>query len=269
VYLVIRESLAEAAEIRMRRLWFPGPPQYTEDDSVFDLAAAYKRGAVLSFHFYDALQGFEKVGIGIEDFIDQMLATTDFAKEAGRPKGFEAIIAKVRASRASPANTNGGPTGPEAGSVPGGDPAIIEKVLLSDNLIRQRRFSEARPYLESILAAQPNNARAVYGMARIYNEMPSAAESDPKADENDKIQAQHDRLEQAVKLYQKTILLASAENERWLIQWSHVFLGRILDFQDFRTDAIEEYERAIAIGDVPGGAYKEALDGKEHPFGQK
>jgi len=99
--------------------------------------------------------------------------------------------------------------------------------------------------------------------------MPSAAEIDPKAEENDKIQAQHDRLEQAMKLYNKAIKHASATSEGWLIQWSHVFVARILDFEEFRNDAVAEYERAIALGDLPNGAYKEALEGKQKPFGQK
>jgi hypothetical protein len=54
-----------------------------------------------------------------------------------------------------------------------------------------------------------------------------------------------------------------------LIQWSHVFLGRILDFQEFRADAIAEYEKAVELGDFPNGAYKEALEGRQRPYGQK
>ncbi|HKP84537.1 MAG TPA: hypothetical protein VJZ26_00490, partial [Blastocatellia bacterium] len=65
VYLVIRESLAQAAEARLRRIQAqPRSGSYGEDDAVYDLAQAYLRGAVLSFHFYDALKGFEQVGIG-------------------------------------------------------------------------------------------------------------------------------------------------------------------------------------------------------------
>ena len=46
-------------------------------------------------------------------------------------------------------------------------------------------------------------------------------------------------------------------------------MGRILDFQEFRPDAVAEYEAAIALGEVKNGAYKEALEGKRRPFGQK
>jgi tetratricopeptide (TPR) repeat protein len=256
VYLVVRESLAQASDARLKRIQaMEGRGSYGEDDATYDLARAYLRGAVLSFHFYQSLIGFEKVGISIEDFFDQMLATTKFDREADRAKEFEPVIAR-RSNAAKPAI--------EASVDP-----IIGMILASDDLIRQRRFAEARPILEQVLAKQPNNARALYGLAQVISQTPTGVELDPNADENDKIQAQHDRLEQAIKLYRKAIENASPETERWLIQWSHVLIGRILDFQEFRADAIAEYEKAIALGDVPNGAYREALEGKQRPYSPK
>ena len=145
----------------------------------------------------------------------------------------------------------------------------MKKILDADDLIRQKRNVEARAILEEVLAVEPKNARALYGMARIFNQSTSKIEADPSADENDKIQAQHERLEATIKLYRKVIENASPENEKWLIQWSYVLIGRIYDFQEFRQDALNEYEKAIALGDVPNGAYKEALEGKQKPYGQK
>lgn len=258
VYLVLRESLAQATEVRMRRI--QAPASYSEDEAVFDLAQAYLRGAVLVFHFYDALRGYEKVGINIGDAYDQMVATVKFDREAERVNEFEAVVARVAAARRS-ASSKIEP-GPAAGT-------IASKVLISDDMIRQRRFSDARGILDEVLRAEPNNARALYGMAQVLNQTSSAVELDPKADENDKIQAQHDRLEQAIKLYRKAIQNASSASELWLIQWSHVLLGRIFDFQEFRADAVIEYDAAIALGEVKNGAYKEAMEGKQRPFGQK
>ncbi len=267
VYLIVRESLAQATEIRLRRLRATATRgSYSEDDATYDLAQAFLRGAVLSFHFYESLMGLEKVGIGIEDFFDQMLATAKFDREAERAKEFEPLIARVSAIRSkTPKNT--GSEGTAAEAVIG---AMASKILKSDDLIREKRFAEARPLLDEVLASEPNNARALYGMGQVLTQVSAPVELDPKADENDKIQAQHDRLELAIKLYHKAIDNASKDNERWLIQWSHVFLGRIFDFQEFRADAIIEYEKAIALGpDIPNGAYKEAMEGKQHPFGQK
>ena len=267
VYLVIRESLAQATEARMRRMnAISGRGTYSEDDAVSDLAEAYLSGAVLSFHFYDSLVGLEKVGISMEDFFDQMLATAKFDREATRAGEFEPVVARVSARRSKPSK-NAGTEGAAAEAAMG---AMAARIVASDDLIREKRFKDARSILEEVLAAEPNNARALYGLAQVVTQTPSAAELDPKADENDKIQAQHDRLEQAIKLYRKAIDHASSESERWLIQWSHVFLGRIFDFQEFRADAIEEYEKALALGpNVPQGAYREALEGKQRAFGQK
>jgi tetratricopeptide (TPR) repeat protein len=266
VYLVIRESLAQATEARLRRInAIATHGAYSEDDAVFDLAQAYLRGAVLSFHFYESLIGLEKVGIGMEDFFDHMVANAKFEREAGRTKEFEPVVARVSARRSKSSRTNRG-EGAAAEAVIG---PMAARILRSDDLIREKRFAEARSLLDEVLAIEPDNARALYGMAQVVTQTASAAELDPKADENDKIQMQHDRLERAIKLYRRAIENASKDSERWLIQWSHVFLGRIFDFQEFRADAIAEYEKAIELGASPNGAYKEALEGKQRPYGQK
>jgi tetratricopeptide (TPR) repeat protein len=266
VYLVIRESLAQATEARLRRInAIATRGAYSEDDAMFDLAQAYLRGAVLSFHFYESLIGLEKVGIGMEDFFDHMVANAKFEREAGRAKEFEPVVARVSARRSKSSRTTSG-EGAAAEAVIG---PMAARILRSDDLIREKRFAEARSLLDEVLAIEPNNARALYGMAQVVTQTPSAAELDSKADENDKIQMQHDRLERAIKLYRRAIENASKDSERWLIQWSHVFLGRIFDFQEFRADALAEYEKAIELGAFPNGAYKEALDGKQRPYGQK
>lgn len=268
VYLVVRESLAQATEARMRRLRsISTRGSYSEDDAQYDVAQAYLNGAVLSFQFYDALIGLEKVGISLEDFFDEMIATTNFDREARRPKDFESVVARVSASRAK--SSKNVPV--DKAAAPGAMSGIASQMLLlSDELIRQRRYGEARSKLTEVLAVEPKNARALYGMGQVLTQTPSAVELDPKGDENDKIQAQHDRLELAIKAFRNAIENASKDSERWLIQWSFVFLGRIFDFQEFRADAIAEYEKAIALGpDIPNGAYREALEGKQRPFGQK
>lgn len=266
VYLVIRESLAQATDARLRRIRAVATRgSYSEDDAVYDLAQGYLRGAVLAFHFYNSLAGLEKVGISMEDFFDQMVATTKFEREAKRSMEFEPVVARVAALRLKPSRSGGESAAAEA--VIG---AMAAKILTSDDFIRQRRFAEARLILDEVLAVEPNSARALYGMAQIVTQTPSAVELDSQSEEDAKIQAQHDRLERAIKLYRKAIDNASKDSERWLIQWSHVYLGRIYDFQEFRSDAIAEYEKAIEMGaEVPNGAYKEALEGKQRPFGPK
>jgi tetratricopeptide (TPR) repeat protein len=193
-----------------------------------------------------------------------MVATTKWEREATRASEFEPVVARVAAARAAKAPRGAESNAPDAVTVP-----VTNKILQSDNLIRQRKFAEAKGILETILVTEPNNARALYGMAQVVSQTPSPVELDPKGEENDKIQAQHDRLEQAIKLYRKAIATASPDSETWLVQWSHVLLGRIYDFQEFRNDALVEYEKAIAMGDIKNGALKEANEGKARPYGQK
>jgi len=155
VYLVLRESLAEAVEARMRRIQ-PGSA-YTEDDAVFDLSQAYLTGAVLAFHFYEMLSGAEKVGISIEDTFDNMLSTTKFEREAARPKEFEQVVAKVAAARKSRASRSPA----EAASAPGSSAGFAERVVLSDDLIRDKRYGEARAILQRVLAEEPDRKSVV------------------------------------------------------------------------------------------------------------
>lgn len=266
VYQIVRESLARAADTRLRRIQsIERRGNYSEDEASYDLAQAYLRGAVLAFHFYESLRGLETVGIGIEDFYDRMLETINFDKEAKRANEFEPIIARVSAAR-----KKSGEAGGKAGAGELYTGTVTRRILESDDLIRQKRFVDARGMLEEVLIAEPKNARALYGMARIFSQSQSAVEANPDAEENDKIQAQHERFKIAMNYYRRAIENASPESEKWLIQWSHVLIGRILDFQEFRQDAINEYEKAIALGDaIPNGAYKEAVEGKQKPYGQK
>jgi tetratricopeptide (TPR) repeat protein len=205
VYLVIRESLAHATEARLRRINATATRgSYSEDEAVFDLAQAYLRGAVLSFHFYESLAGLEKVGIGMEEFFDHMVGNAKFEREAGRTKEFEATVARVSAKRSKPTRTGG--EGAAAEAVIG---AMGAKILKSDDLIREKRYKEAGSILDEVLAAEPNNARALFGMAQVVTQTPSPAELDPRLTRTTRFRAAYDRLERAIKLYRKVIENAS------------------------------------------------------------
>jgi hypothetical protein len=39
-------------------------------------------------------------------------------------------------------------------------------------------------------------------------------------------------------------------------------MGRILAFLDRPAEAVKEFDAAIQLGDIKGGAYQDALDGK-------
>jgi hypothetical protein len=47
-----------------------------------------------------------------------------------------------------------------------------------------------------------------------------------------------------------------------LLSRAHEAMGRILAFLDRSDEALKEFEAAIKIGEVAGGAYKDAIEGK-------
>ena len=74
------------------------------------------------------------------------------------------------------------------------------------------------------------------------------------------VQAQ--RLSNALTNYRLTLEAASSETDRALVSRAHEAMGRIHAFRDQKDEAAKEFDEAIKIGDVRGGAYKEALEGK-------
>ncbi|MEW6732895.1 MAG: hypothetical protein AB1489_16335 [Acidobacteriota bacterium] len=240
VYEVVGESLALAVGVRLTALAAQG--SFTADDASYVLSQHYEQGAVLVFHFYEGLQGLERVGIDIREFVAPFLAKIDFAREAKRLEETRAARARVEQRRAA-----------------------VKPIIDVDDLIKQRRYDEAKTQLEAILKQQPQNARALFALAQITNTQPSTVELNQASPDDEKIAAQEERLANAIKLYREAIAAANA-NEKGLISQCHVYIGRILDFVEQREAAVVEYEEAIKLGDVPNGAYREALEGKARPY---
>jgi len=262
--LIIRESFTYAVEAGMARsAAAPAELQQVEEDNLYNLSIYYERGAVLAFHFYQALKGLESTGIDVSSLFASFLSNTDIARESTRSAGFAELRARVEKRRAEQRAQA------VKASLPGVDEHVAARLVQADKLIQQRRFEEARIILMGVLNEQPRNARAIFGLAQIVNQAITPVEADEKADPDDKLVAQEERLGQAVLLYRQAIEAASPETEKWIISRSYVAIGRIFDFRNLREDAIAEYEKAIELGRVPNGAYDQAIEGKKKPFGQQ
>ena len=72
---------------------------------------------------------------------------------------------------------------------------------------------------------------------------------------------QTERLNRALANY-RLQCAALTDSDRALLSHAHESMGRILAFLDKEADALKEFEAAISLGDVPGGAYRDALEGK-------
>ncbi len=244
VFEVVGESLARAVGVRLTAR--AAGNNLNSDEVISQLSQYYEQGFVLVFHFYEGLAGLERSGVDISDFFPALLTNIDFVHETKRLDEAKEARARVQERRATAK-------------------AAAKPIIDIDSLIKQRKFDEAKTQLEAILREQPKNARALFGVAQIINNQPSKIELDDNNSDDDKIAAQEERFAHAVRLYRDAIAAANSE-EKWMVSQIHVLIARIYDFVEERDAAVKEYDKAIQLGDIPQGAYKEAVEGKNKPY---
>jgi hypothetical protein len=255
-FSIINESLVRAVEARWNRTKTGNSVAAAEadDEITYDLGTHYERGAALAFHFYEKLAAWEPVGVDLATYYEEMLGSINFEKEAARPAGYRDGRAHVEARRAA-----------RAKSPPVVD-KTVERLTQANQLIQQRRFQEAQPLLHEILKTNPTHARALYGLAQVTSQLAGQINPEKSQDQDAAWEQMILQLRHALKLYRQAIEHASVENEKWLISQAHVAIGRILDFGREREAAIAEYQRAVDLGDMPGGAYAQAKEGLQRPL---
>jgi hypothetical protein len=59
---------------------------------------------------------------------------------------------------------------------------------------------------------------------------------------------------------------ASAAKDPRVAAWSHIYLGRILDLQDERDAAIEQYKAALSVTDITAETRTAAERGLQAPY---
>jgi len=134
------------------------------------------------------------------------------------------------------------------------DEHIVARILEADGLIKARKYADARAILEAVRRERPNNARALFGLAEVGSKQASAITDKDRLDEE---------LYAAVELYKQAAQNASPETEKWLAQRSYLAAGKILDFLGHSDDAAAAYDLAIKLGEVPEGAYPEAIKARQ------
>ena len=263
VFEIVRESLSRAIEARLsiqavRQAVRQADDaaeqaqlQLADEEARVELLGVWERGGVLALHFFEQLAALDETGVDILDWLPRMVSGFDAERERRRPTELAALRARVEERRqlvrAAPAARN------------------LSRIEQADALLRAKKYAEARQVLEALLREDPQDARAAFGLAELTAKQPTTVETDPAADESEQLAALQERLEQAVELYERAARLAKPE-ERWLASRAYVAIGKIYDLADRRPEALAAYERAIALGDVRGGAYAEAVAGKERPF---
>lgn len=216
------------------------------DETALQLSEAYERGAVLAFYFADQLKGLEDSGFDIASSLRDIILSIDTAKETNRLAQFAEARKRAEERKKNPVI----------------QPKVIEnpvtvKLLAIDKIVTDKNYPAAETELKKLLTDYPTeSARIYYAMGRVSS---LSAEGLPK----EEIETRNRRLLEAKVAYTNVIRSATAETDPALLSLSYVGLGRIYEFYDDAEYAVKIYEVAIRIGDVTGGAYREAVEARD------
>lgn len=227
-----------------------------EDETIARLADDYERGAILAFYFADQLKGVESSGFDVAGFFGDMVASFDPARESGRLTEYAATRQRALAARqARLAARNAETETPVYSQAELAKAAFLVKKLGEiEQTLRLKNYSTAEASLKDLLRDYSREPRIFFALAQTA----SLAAGDA-VDED----VQAERLRRALGNYRLALEASSPETDRALVSRAHEAMGRIHAFLENNAEAAKEFDDAIRIGDVPGGAYREALEGKK------
>jgi tetratricopeptide (TPR) repeat protein len=227
------------------------------DELVASLAEDYENGAVLAFFFADQLRDFQSSGFDIASFFADMLTGIDAAKENKRVTDTttardRAIAARKAHPRYSLWLIDPSFEAREA-TTTSRNSALVSKLTEVEKLLQTRNYEQAENALKALLLDYPGDARLLFTMGQ-------TALLWARDTTDDDLQTQ--RLNRALAHYRLSVAAAAPETEKGLLSRAHESMGRILAFLDQKDEAMKEFDLAIRIGPVAGGAYNDALSGK-------
>ena len=226
-----------------------------EDETIARLADDYEHGAILAFYFADQLKGIESSGFDVAGFFADMIGSFDAVREANRlsenagtrERALAARKARLSARRAETVS----PIYTEAEAARAN--ALVKKLGEIEQTLQSKNYDNAEGRLKDLMRDYPREPRIFFALAKTA----SLAAADA-IDED----VQAERLNRALGNYRLAIEASSPE-DRALISRAHEAMGRIYAFLGNASEAEKEFDQAIRIGDVPGGAFRDALEGKK------
>ena len=232
------EKLAVSAELKKFKETFA-------DDTALQLSESYENGAVLSFYFAAQLKGTEESGFDIASSLRDIILSLVPSKEMNRLTEFADARARAIENRKT--------TTIQPKVI---DNPVTVKLLEIDKTISAKNYTQAETELKKLLTEYPTESpRIYYTIGRLAS---LSAESLPKEDE----EGRNQRLLDAKVAYTNVLRSATETTDAALISLSYLGLGRIYEFYDQPEYALKIYEKVIELGDIEGGAYKEAIDAK-------
>ncbi|HWN08948.1 MAG TPA: hypothetical protein VNO50_06650 [Pyrinomonadaceae bacterium] len=226
-----------------------------QDESIARLAEEYERGAVLAFFFAEQLKGMENSGFDVGNFLVDMISSFDPAKEARRLADHSAVRQRAIAARQARLSARRAATETPVYSAAEARKAsfLVKQLAEIEQTLRLKDYRNAETRLKALIADYRGEPRIFFALAQTA----SLAAADATDEE-----VQAERLNRALGNYRFAIEASSPETDRAIISRAHEAMGRIYAFMENASEAARAFEAAIVIGDVPGGAYKEAVEGK-------
>jgi len=229
-----------------------------QEETIARLAEEYEKGAVLSFYFAEQLKGIESAGFDLANFFPDMIASFDPAREAKRltenaevlQRAMAAREARLAARKSQAELANDAPSGRES--------ALVRDLASIEDTLRNKDYNEAETRLREMLKEYPGEPRIFFALGQAASLAASDATDEHVRDE---------RLNRALGQYRLAIAAASPETDKAIMSRAHASMGRINAFLDNTADAMKHFDEAIKLGDVRGGAYQEALEGKKKLVG--
>ena len=248
-----KDEVARTAIIRQAQ----GARTAIADEAIARLAEDYDNGAVLDFYFADQLRDVTASGFDLANFFGDMINGFDPTRVLGkRSEVKDAHDRAVAARKAHPRYSSWlvDPAGEKTEAPDSARSIALTKALKEvETLLQTKDYAGAETKLKALLQENQGDPRLFFALGQ-------TASLWARDTTDDDLQEQ--RLNQALANYGFAVQAASPENDRVLLSRAHEAMGRILAFLDRKDEAMKEFDLAISIGDVAGGAYKDAIEGK-------
>lgn len=224
-----------------------------EDAAVEQLADAYERGAVLSFHFAEQLRGVEGSGFDISNFLPEMISSINAEREVKRPAEFAPVVARAREARrrALAERAKEAPPTDERRA------ALLKSLGDVDDLLRVRNYEEA----ETRLAALREQYR---DEPLVYFALGQAASLSAQEAFDENLQAQ--RLNAALAHFRQAILFSTPDTDPSVVFRAHLASGRILAHLERRDEAAKEFD-AVLNATAPTDRWHQEAEAEKKKLG--
>ncbi len=226
-----------------------------EDETIARLADDYEQGAILAFYFADQLKGIENTGFDLAGFLPDMIASFDPVREVKRLTEVAETRKRAQAARQARLAARHAETEPPVYSEAEAARAaeLVKRLSEVEQILRAKDYNNAEARLKDLLREYSREPRIFFALGQTA----SLAAADA-IDED----VQSERLHRALGNYRLAVQAATPETDRALISRAHEAMGRIHAFLEQKDEALKEFDEAIRIGEVPGGAFQEAVAGK-------